>query len=279
MPGTEPPETPPCPPPAPQGRAGPSSSSLLLAGSPPGTWGGSWRCHRAVPCPRGPSGPRGRRWVGSPAASPHSSPARVTVPGRPHASKNQAGSEAGGGRRGLGRFVGRSEASRKSWWSWGRASPVSLPSSSCPPWEGGLGLCRAVPRCAVLSRAMLCHIVPCRAVPRLLCHIAPCCAILCRAVPYCTVLCHTVLCRAVLYSTVPCRAVPCSAVPCRAVLRGWLLSPCRPPCAGAGSWLCLLEALRIPVLGSLAFKTSPGTEAVGSCNKQPKGSDDARAWR
>lgn len=163
----------------------------------------------------------------------------------------------------------------------GTCQPRFTPVEQLPTLgeRAGAVPCRAVPRCAVLSRAMLCHIVPCRAVPRLLCHIAPCCAILCRAVPYCTVLCHTVPCRAVLYSTVPCRAVPCSAVPCRAVPRGWLLSPCRPPCAGAGSWLCLLEALRIPVLGSLAFKTSPGTEAVGSCNKQPKGSDDARAWR
>lgn len=74
-------------------------------------------------------------------------------------------------------------------------------------------------------------------------------------------------------------AVPCCAVPCCAEARGRLLSPHHPPCAGAGSWLCLLEALRIPVRGSLAFETSPGTEAVGSCNKQPKGSSDARARR
>lgn len=67
--------------------------------------------------------------------------------------------------------------------------------------------------------------------------------------------------------------------PCCAEARGRLLSPHRPPCAGAGSWLCLLEALRIPVRGSLAFETSPGTEAVGSRNKQPKGSSDARARR
>lgn len=66
----------------------------------------------------------------------------------------------------------------------------------------------------------------------------------------------------------------------RAVLcRGRLLSPHHPPCTGAGSWLCLLEALHIPVRGSLAFETSPGTEAVGSRNKQPKGSSDACARR
>lgn len=75
----------------------------------------------------------------------------------------------------------------------------------------------------------------------------------------------------------PGHAVLCHAVLCRAEERARLLSPHRPPRAGAGSWLCLLEALRIPVRGSLAFETSPGTEAVGSRNKQPKGSSDARA--
>lgn len=123
----------------------------------------------------------------------------------------------------------------------------------------GAVLCHAAPRHAPLR----CATVHC-AVP---CHAEPCRAVLCRAVPRFAMWCHAA----------PCHAVPRGAVPCRAVPRGRLLSPHRPPCAGAGSWLCLLEALHIPVLGSLAFETSPGTEAVGSCNKQPKGSDDARA--
>lgn len=217
--------------------------------------------------------------------------------------QNSGGEQAGARKGELKWFVGQSGASCQSW---GCANLISI-QSALGEQAGAMcmGLCSAELCCAMRHRATHHCAAPwCIVLCRAPCHAAPCCATPCRTVPRraapsCAtprraMPCHSAPCRALpcgamwrcalprcatWCSAVPCCSVALHAVLCRAVPRGRLLSPRRPPCAGAGSWLCLLEALRIPVLGSLAFETSPGTEAVGSCNKQAKGSDDARAQR